>query len=295
MFRYLKIKKKPDKVNVHPGALTTQWLREDAYLPISLSSLNKLPDEAKKRLYRTLIPPALLDKFNIDPVRWEGQGDFQITLRANPQAAEVVVCINNTAKARREELFCLHLTDNAFNSIDLNFIIIKDPASERFDVDYDEKGQPTLFGKARRNRVAEEKAMLAGLAPGQERRGLTTSRMVLQQVEAFLATCGHRSYTVEPLSYASAWLFEKNGFAYQWGHKLMNDIHREFQPGGKLYEALDNSTPFRRPKQWSTVRGRSWAIHDGLLDAIDAKWDTLRMIKQVGRHACVETSPDTVY
>ncbi len=100
MFRYLRLKNKPNKVEVHPGALTTQWLREDAYLPVSLSSLNKLPDEAKKRLYRTLMPPVLLDQFNIDPVRWEGQGDFQITLRAGPQTGEVVVCINNTTNGR---------------------------------------------------------------------------------------------------------------------------------------------------------------------------------------------------
>jgi hypothetical protein len=43
------------------------------------------------------------------------------------------------------------------------------------------------------------------------------------------------------------------------------------------------------------VRGRAWAIHDGLLDAIDAEWDKLRMIKQVGHHAGVATFPDSFY
>jgi len=90
-------------------------------------------------------------------------------------------------------------------------------------------------------------------------------------------------------------VFERRGFAYVRGHKLMDDIHKEFQPDGRLYQALDGSTPFRQPDQWSSVRGRAWAIHDGLLDAIDAEWDKLRMIKQVGRHADAETFPEATY
>jgi hypothetical protein len=76
---------------------------------------------------------------------------------------------------------------------------------------------------------------------------------------------------------------------------MMDTIHREFQPGGALHEALDGSTPFRQPDQWKTVRGRAWAIHDGILSAIDSNWDGLRMIKQVGRNAGVNTFPDGLY
>jgi hypothetical protein len=43
------------------------------------------------------------------------------------------------------------------------------------------------------------------------------------------------------------------------------------------------------------MRGRAWAIHDGILDVIDRKWDGLKMIKQVGRHAGVETFPAADY
>jgi len=100
---------------------------------------------------------------------------------------------------------------------------------------------------------------------------------------------------MDPLTYASAWIFERRGCAYVRGHKLMDDIHREFQPGGLLYQALTGESPFRQPDQWNSVRGRAWAIHDGILEVIDARWDNLRMIKQVGKHAGVETFPDAVY
>jgi hypothetical protein len=106
---------------------------------------------------------------------------------------------------------------------------------------------------------------------------------------------GHRAYFLEPLTYASAWVFERRGFAYVRGHKLMDDIHREFQPGGKLYECLDDGSAFRKRDQAHTVRGRAWAIHDGILDALDLRWDKIRMVKQIGRHAGVETFPQAVY
>jgi len=79
------------------------------------------------------------------------------------------------------------------------------------------------------------------------------------------------------------------------GHKLMDTIHKEFQPGGALHSALDGSSPFRQLSQWDTVRGRAWAIHDGVLETIGARWDKLRMVKQVGRHAGVETFPEAKF
>jgi hypothetical protein len=75
----------------------------------------------------------------------------------------------------------------------------------------------------------------------------------------------------------------------------MKTIDEEFQPGGRLHAALDGSTPFRQPDQWQTVRGRAWAIHDGILEAIGRRWDGLRMLRQLGRHAGVNTFPDAVY
>jgi hypothetical protein len=121
------------------------------------------------------------------------------------------------------------------------------------------------------------------------------SRLVFEQIDAFLSMLGHRAYFLEPLTYASAWVFERRGFAYVRGHKLMDDIHREFQPGGKLDQCLDDGSPFRKRDQGGTVRGRAWAIHDGILDALDARWDNLRMVKQIGRQAGVETFSQAAY
>ena len=262
---------------------------------MTLRQINALPDNAKKRIYRALLPPGLLTQFSIDPITWKGpNGDPHALLKAEPETGGVNIWVRKAADSP-DEFFCLQLADNAFNGIDLNFLLLNDPDSPRFRTDYDEEGNPTLFGTARRNLVEEERAMRAGLAPAQVRTSLGASRLVLQHLEAFLASLGHRAYFLEPLTYVSAWVFERRGLAYVRGHKLMDTIHTEFQPGGRLHQALDGSTPFRQPDQWRTVRGRAWASHDGILEVIDAKWDKLRMVKQIGRHAGVETFPDAIY
>lgn len=295
MFRNLRVKKEPEKVVPDLGELTARWLTRSPDLPITLKQINNLPDSAKKRVYRALLPPGLLGRFGINPISWAGpEGDEHVVLQAQPETSKVSLSARQTPDPATE-FFYLELQDTTLNGINLNFLLLSDPTSPRFDTDRDEAGQTTLFGTVHRNRAAEEQAQAAGLAPAQVRNGLGGSRQALEHLEGFLVALGHRAYFLEPLTYVSAWLFERRGFAYVQGHKLMDDIHAEFQPSGRLHQALDGSTPFRQPEQWSSVRGRAWAIHDGILAAIEANWNELRMVKQVGRQSGVETFPDAVY
>ncbi len=295
MFRTLRVKRQPEKYVPDLGELPVDWLIQSPHVPITLRRLNGLPDNAKKRIFRALLPPVLLGRFGINPVTWRGpDGDGHVLLAAKAETGVVSITARNRADSS-DEFFYIELEDTSMNGINLNFLLIRDPDGPCFRTDRDEEGAPTLFGTVRRNLAAEEQAMEAGLAPGQVCRGLQGSQQALQHLEAFLVTCGHTAYFLEPLTYASAWLFERRGFAYVRGHQLMDEIHQEFQPGGRLYQALDGSTPFRQLDQWRTVRGRAWAIHDGILEAIGASWDGLRMIKQVGRHAGVESFAQTAY
>jgi hypothetical protein len=41
-----------------------------------------------------------------------------------------------------------------------------------------------------------------------------------------------------------------------------------------------------------TARGRSWAIHDGILDT---PWDDILIYKKVGEHAGINTFPDRIF
>ena len=130
--------------------------------------------------------------------------------------------------------------------------------------------------------------MRAGLGPGQVRRGLRLFRAALPTFERFVSRMGHDLFFIEPLFYHNAITFERYGFAYAQGLRTMRLIHEEFQPGGSLHARLDGSTPFRHPDAWQTISGRSWAIHDGIMNGAFAG---VQMYKRVGVHAGIQTFP----
>jgi hypothetical protein len=291
---FFRVKQQPEPVVPNLGSITLSLLEGDASTPFTLKQINDLPENIKRRVYRNLIPPSLLTRFEIDPISWRGANKEQRVFLTAESGTEKMFISARTSQSEADEFFALELADNMLNGIDLNLLLLNDPASPRFNTDLDENGNPTMFGTLKRNRDAEIQAKEAGLAPGQVRNSLSASKLVLDQVDTFLATIGQRAYFLEPLTYASAWVFEKRGFAYMRGHKLMDTIHQEFQPGGVLHKALDNSH-FRKQDQWSSVRGRAWAIHDGILEALETNWDKLRMVKQVGKHSGANTFPNAVY
>ncbi len=295
MFKRLIVKAEPAKTTPDYGEISISQLIGDVSLSVSIKALNSLPENPKLRLYRTLIPIQVLAEFDINPRTWKNPDKLQqVKLEAEPGSDKVRI----TAwygDDPQNEFFYLELADNQYSGIDLNFLIANNPLSGKYRTDYDDEGKETLFGTVRRNLAEEQRAMQAGLAPGQTREGLRCSNIVFNHVETFLTMMAHHAFFLEPLTYVSAWIFERRGFAYSKGHQLMDTIHKEFQPGGELYKALDGSTPFRQPEQWQTVRGRAWATHDGILQVLDRKWDQLKMIKQVGRQAGVNTFPDAQY
>lgn len=295
MFRNLRVRREPQKFAPDPLQVSIDEIISDASIPVSIRSINNLPENGKRRLYRSLIPIGLLTRFGINPRSWLGSdGEPRVDLFARPESGLVNLSVWN-GEDREDPFFTIELEDNSLNGIDLNLLVLSNPDAARYQTDRDESGARTEFGTVRRNLAAEQQAMDAGLAPGQTRAGLRASSEVFNHLETFLTLLAHHAYFLEPLSYASAWVFERRGFAYVRGHKLMDQIQQEFQPDGRLYQELNSSTPFRRQDQWNTVRGRAWAIHDGVLDALDTRWDGLRMIKQVGRHAGAETFPGAEY
>jgi hypothetical protein len=181
-------------------------------------------------------------------------------------------------------------------SLHLDFLIINDPLSERFNIDVDELGRDTLYGTRSRNLPEEIKAMEAGLAPGMVRRGLRLMREFVKCLDIFMDTLGLKSITTDAFFYHNAILWEKYGFTYFRGGTVMEKIHKECQPGGILYEGLDGSTPFRMNGMEKTIRGRSWAMYDGLYaDVFDEEWESPILYKIVGKDFKVNTFPGQIY
>jgi hypothetical protein len=260
----------------------------------SIRQINALPEEQKVAVYQRLIPDDLLAQFGIDPITWtNAEGVKLVHLEATPGSGFLRIRVLPFPDFP-DPLFQFELGDTGNHQLEVLLVIINDPSGERFNVDRDWADEPTKFGLMRRNLQEEERAMKAGLAPGQIRRGLHQMRRQQKLVENFAAALGHEIYLANPLGYHNAIFLEWQGFNYIRGRRKMEWIHREFQPGGELFEKLDRSTPFRQPEMAHTVRGRSWAIHDGILGE---PWPGLevRMFKRVYHHAGVCTFPDAVY
>ncbi len=258
----------------------------------SLHQVNGLPVPEKEAIYRHLLLSSLLVTYGIDlDTLCDAQGNRLVTFTC-PEGSHMVEVDIRPEVGFPDPLLYLELNDTPLNQIEVALFMVNDPKAERFETDRDWRGQRTKFGTFRRNLPAEVRAMEAGLAPGQVRQGLRLSRTLIPMFEQFVSRLGHDYYLMEPLTYHTAILFERLGCSYVQGKRKMEWIHRGFQPGALLCEALDGSTPFRQPDAWRTIRGRSWAIHDGILGE---PWHGIKMYKRVGKHAGVDTFPGGVY
>jgi hypothetical protein len=253
----------------------------------SISAVNHLPLERKVSIYKRFIPAELFDRYNLPPDLIDSKGNKLLNLRCRPGSTDVVVDLRHEAGAQ-DPLLYAHLTDTMNGQIHVLLYILNDPDSPRFDVDCMPDGTPTEFGSFRRNIPEEVRAMEAGLAPGQIRRGLRLLRHSIDAFEQFVVSLGHEVYFVDPLAYHNAITFEGYGFAYQQGRRRMEEINTGFQADGELTSRLDRSTPFRQPEFRDSIRGRSWAIHDGILGV---PYSDYVMYKKVGHSANVSTFP----
>ena len=256
-------------------------------MPSTIGGINLLPESEKRAIYARYIPTILLEKYNIPPLS-SAAGYNLLQFRFATGSTDVEMRLYHEVNFPDPILYA-HLTDTMNGQIHTLLYILNDPDSPRFNVDQMPDGSPTQFGTLRRNIPAEEEALSAGLAPGQVRRGLRMLGEAIQSFEKFVSALGHDMYFVEPLYYHNAVIFERYGFNYQMGKRLMNSIHAGFQPGGDLTVQLDDSNPFRQPEAAATIRKRSWSIHDGLLGE---PFTNVTMYKRIGISAGVDTTPN---
>lgn len=266
------------------------WIRR-------ISRLSRLEKEG---LFRILIPPSLFHRFAVDPLLLcNGKG--RKVVRFFCPTGDCTCLVEMKLPANEDPVYSIQLTDTSdVTQIDWDFLIVNDPSSPKFNVHLDQDSRDTLFGWASRNLGEEEKAMKAGFFPGQVRKGLKLTRDVVNVLEFFCETLGIKSIRLEALFYHNAITYERYGFAYLDGYKRMRRIHELFQPGEKLFDKLDCGTPFRNPSFAHTVRGRSWAIHDGILEGMDDDllgegWISPVMYRMVGRPRPMITFPDPTY
>lgn len=254
----------------------------------SLRDINALPSSQRNRCYLSLIPPSLCHRFALDPTTFtDPQGRPTAHIEAPADSPSVQVGLKHCADALDPVLF-LRLDDGIYGSLQITWIILNDPEGPRFGVDLDTEGNVTDLGARSRNLREEESALRAGFAPGQIRPGLRLLRPMLERIEELAARLGKAALILDAFYYHNALLYERHGFGYLAGQGRMEAIHRGFLPGGNLAARLDDSTPFRTRGAGGSIRGRSWAIHDGILPE---RWWPPVMHRPVGARLDVCTAP----
>lgn len=264
-------------------------MRQIPYWPTSIREINGLPEAQKSAIYATLLPEWLFERFNIDPETFIGEDQHKaVTFRCPAGSRAVEISVKRHA-ADRDPVLYLNMADTFNHQLLVLLLVVNDPDAQRFNIDVDADGNLTQLGTASRNRPAELEAMKAGLSPGQIRPGLRIFKQAVPIFEQFVANIQHDLFFIEPLAYHNAIIFERYGFSYLRGQREMIKIHERFQPGGELYSKLTPENPFRHPDAWKSIRGRSWAIHDGILGH---PFTGFQMYKRIGVHAGVNTFPD---
>jgi hypothetical protein len=269
-----------------------------------LSDINSLDVAEKEHIYTSIIPARIFGLLDIDPHTLCGlDGRRRVKIIA-PQGMGLVRIEVRPDPDDRHTVFFLDSADTQFRQMELSFCIINDPFAPRFDVDIDESGNNNCFATLGRNIPEEIRALQAGLFPNQTSRGLKMFGEFFTHFEWFVDALGMDMIVAEPLTYDNALRFEKYGFDYLNGRRMMEEINREFRPGGVLCEKLDGSTPFRMPGMEKTALGRSWAIHDGILDEpwddvtvdkiLDEPWEDVSIYKMIGSMAGLNTFPDRI-
>lgn len=260
----------------------------EAPSPHTIFSINQLKPEEKRSIYQRVIPPSLLTRFGLSEDLIDPSGEDLLHLNCSNGSSVSEMALYHQA-GFPDPLMYGQITDTINGQIHVLLYILNDPHSPRFDIDRTPDGEITRFGIHRRNLSAEIAAMEFGLAPGQIRRGLGIFSEAMEAFENFIESLGNELFFAEPLYYHNAVIFERYGFAYEKGRRLMERIQAGFEPGGDLRARLDGSTPFRSPQAADSIRLRSWALHDNLLDESFAN---VTMYKWVRKSAGLNTSGD---
>lgn len=255
--------------------------------PTTISGVNRQPEAVKQEIYTRLIPDGLIEKFNISNNYQDAQGKPLLFLHCPDGSATTEMELYHQSGFQDPILYG-QISDTLNGQVHVMLYVLNDPHSERFDIDRLPDGTSTEFGTVTRNLPAEIAALQSGLNPGQVRRGLRMLGEAIQAFERFVESLDQQIYFVEPLYYHNAIIFERYGFSYAKGRRLMERIQSGFEVGGDLRQKLDGSSLFRQPQAAESIRLRSWAIHDQIMGEI---FRDVTMYKTIGLQAQVNTCP----
>ena len=235
----------------------------------SIQEINALPREVAEALYARLVPDELFDRFGIDPsTLCDRDGARLVRVTAPPDKPWARVEVRSSTEDRDPALL-VDVEMSPLSVPELAFVQITDPAGPRFAIDRDPDGRDTLFGTASRNVVEEARAMRDGPGP----------RAGAARPAAALAGAGRDGGLLHAdrqgdLPHRAALLplghpLRAPGLRLPDGPRRDGgDPRRLLRGRGAADGARRLLAASARPDAARTVRGRSWALHDGVIEGL---------------------------
>jgi hypothetical protein len=215
---------------MEPGAYG--FLKRNGKSFASLRAVNALPPEIKARVYASLIPPDLFSFYQVDPVSFlDRGGQTALQVDCPPGQGRVKLHLKRSASETDPVVF-IQLSDTLYDQVEFEWVILNDPDSERFQIHASGRNQFLPPGSENRNIPEEIRAMEAGLAPGQIRKGLRKFPEIMDRLETFLMELNLHLVYGYPYAYHNAIELERIGYFYGTGKEQMVDIDRDFNRAG---------------------------------------------------------------
>ena len=221
---------------------------------------------SRRRSTRGWCPTSCFDRFGIDPATLcdrDGARLVRVTAPADKPWARVEV---RSSAEDRDPALLVDVEMSPLSVPELAFVQITDPAGRALR----DRPRPGRARHALRHRVAQRggggAARCRTASPPARCGGACgCSRGCSTRWRASARLIGKEIYLIEPLFYHSAILYERRGCGYLMGRDVMEEIHAGFSRGRvAAHGARRLLADFRAPEAARTVRGRSWALHDGV-------------------------------
>ena len=131
-----------------------------------------MPEKERESLLSVLLPRRLLKMFSIDPETFRNDKGIRCVKFVCPERMPFFQMELRRDPGDRDAAYFLDVSTSAYGQMEISFVIVNDPDSERFDIDVDEHGQDTYFGTARRTCPGARPAVIARISSGMFRRAV---------------------------------------------------------------------------------------------------------------------------
>src|SRR3989304_8746042 len=113
-----------------------------------IQRINRMSQSEKEGLYPLLFPPSLFKRCEINPLTFTDYEGTRLVRFYCPEREETVMIEMKRRVDDPDPVYSIQVSDGPdFSQLNWDFLVVNDPDSERFNIDIDDQGRDTLWGR----------------------------------------------------------------------------------------------------------------------------------------------------